>query len=126
LLGVDLPIIKIATEERITMVVVSNVTCFGKSPTVESICSGNGFCVAENQCSCMFGSSGNECQFQNFKCFGLFANDSSSCSGNGICKNNDFCECKSGYEGIKCESYINGTQLYTFGRNNVFVYLLIG
>jgi hypothetical protein len=120
LLGIDLPIIKIAAEERITMVVVSNLTCFGKSPPDESICSGNGLCVEENKCSCMFGTSGNECQFQNFKCFGLFSNNSNVCSGNGICANNDYCVCKTSYGGLNCEYSLNGTQLYTFGRNNVF------
>ncbi|EFC37892.1 predicted protein [Naegleria gruberi] len=40
----------------------SSITCFGKVPSDLMVCSGNGQCVTANNCSCLSGYVGNECQ----------------------------------------------------------------
>eukprot|EP01080_Neovahlkampfia_damariscottae_P000904 gene904-9814_t len=55
-------VLDIAASGDASMFLKSNSTCFGKTNSNSSICSGNGICISYNKCKCYFGSSGNECE----------------------------------------------------------------
>ena len=89
--------------------------CYGKSQN-ETICSGNGICFKENQCSCSEGYYGNECQY--FECFGRNSTDVDVCSGNGNCTRPNVCNCTNGFYGDDCKSNLqNISTVYSFGGN---------
>jgi hypothetical protein len=99
------------------MMMEINFQCFGKSTSDPTICSGNGICVEKDVCSCVYGSTGNECQYS--ICYGKNSSDPNVCSGNGKCISTDNCLCGNMYNGYRCEfdfTTIKST-VYTFGRN---------
>jgi hypothetical protein len=99
------------------MMIEINYQCFGKSTLDPTICSGNGICIDKDLCSCIYGSTGNECQYS--ICYGKNSSDPNVCSGNGICMSTDNCVCGEMYNGHQCEYDFTTikTTVYTFGRN---------
>jgi alpha-tubulin suppressor-like RCC1 family protein len=109
---------KIAASFQSTFVLVSEVTCYGKTATDTSICSGKGFCSRTNYCSCGTGYSGNQCEF--YSCHGKNISDPTVCSGLGVCADIDTCNCNVGFDGKQCDivtSQPKYYKAYTFGRN---------
>jgi hypothetical protein len=97
--------------------VVSNYTCFGKSPSDPKICSGNGVCIGYDKCSCAFNSLNEKCEYN---CFGINSTDPRVCSGNGVCQTHNVCKCNYG-QGPECR-LTNGTKLFSSGRNEVKIF----
>jgi hypothetical protein len=95
----------------------SNYTCFEKQSSVSVQCSGNGLCIANDQCFCQSNFYGNECQFTT--CFGINSTSNNVCSGNGNCLDLDSCICKPNFGGNKCQFDYNADSqiLYSTGQN---------
>jgi hypothetical protein len=87
-----------------------NPICNGQSSTNITVCSGNGQCIAPNNCSCNANYAGTDCS--SFKCFGVDSKDSSVCSSRGKCTRPDSCTCDNGYLGNNCQL------IYCFGKNS--------
>lgn len=62
-------------------------TCFRLPPWSDDVCSGNGACVAWNNCTCLPGSSGIQCE--TFSCYGVNKTDDTVClfSSRILCQN---------------------------------------
>jgi hypothetical protein len=84
-----------------SIILHSNYTCFGKESSISVQCSGNGLCIANDQCTCHSNYYGNECQFTT--CFGKNSTVNNVCSGNGNCTNLDTCICKPDFGGNECQ-----------------------
>jgi len=81
--------------------------CYGVESDEETVCSGHGFCVANNNCSCDSRYFGSECQ--NTWCFGVSSNRAEVCSGEqGSCVRFNECKCKAGYTGYDCKVWDEG------------------
>ncbi|EFC38198.1 predicted protein [Naegleria gruberi] len=71
-----------------TSSVMQNSTCYGTNSTL--VCSGNGKCLTNQQCSCDYGYAGDVCELNT--CFGIPSSDR-VCNGRGVCSNINTCEC---------------------------------
>jgi hypothetical protein len=104
-----------------SIILHSNYTCFGKQSSVSVQCSGNGLCVANDQCICHSNYFGNECQFTT--CFGKNSTSKNVCSGQGNCTNLDTCTCNTNFGGSDCQfgfkSDPNLPVVVVTGNNNV-------
>ena len=112
-------IITISAGERSSFILEANYICFTKAATDPQVCSANGICVYQDQCSCALGYYGYECQYKN--CFGKNSSDPTVCSGHGNCTDVDVCTCSSGFNGKECElnqNFDTQTIVYTTGFNN--------
>ncbi|EFC44302.1 predicted protein [Naegleria gruberi] len=78
---------------------VNATHCYGYADTSRHVCSSNGLCIAENNCSCFDGYYGDNCDFP--ICFGSY-NQTESCSGQGVCIAANSCRCNSGFKGEDC------------------------
>ncbi|EFC49939.1 predicted protein [Naegleria gruberi] len=115
------------------------IQCFGVEYSVKSVCSGNGDCIASNNCSCRDGFVGERCE--QFTCLNSTLNNTESnnsvlipCSGHGECvKANNTCNCysdvlygfwagancdscKSGYGGTECKEQVCSSLTTCNGR----------
>ncbi len=75
-------------------------TCDGISNKDSQVCSGNGYCVATDECRCKSGYAGTHCSL--LKCYDLLVTDPLVCSGNGLCVGPNNCTCYEGYENHNC------------------------
>jgi len=74
--------------------------CYGVLGSDLGVCSGNGACVAPNDCDCDIGYAGSDCS--KVTCFDIPADDPRACNANGTCTNVDTCTCNAGYLGAEC------------------------
>eukprot|EP01080_Neovahlkampfia_damariscottae_P001580 gene1580-12705_t len=81
----------------------NEIQCFGISNfDRNTVCSGQGECIAENICKCNSTNYfGEDCSL--FNCQQILKNESNVCSGNGQCTSPNICSCNTEYEGIQCE-----------------------
>ena len=70
-----------------------------------NVCSGNGTCIADDECQCNSGFLGNNCEY--VQCFGI-SNEmvQQVCNGHGICIGPDVCLCDYNYQGESCNQTI--------------------
>mmetsp|Transcript_12297 Transcript_12297/g.18351 ORF Transcript_12297/g.18351 Transcript_12297/m.18351 type:complete len:2918 (+) Transcript_12297:244-8997(+) len=76
--------------------------CYGISSMSDTVCAGHGRCIGDNQCSCLPGYFGNQCE--RYYCHSIEANASNVCSSNGKCLSTDVCACRASYSGSQCET----------------------
>jgi len=79
------------------------ISCYGIPGTNPAVCSGHGWCVAQDLCSCFGSWSGSQCEFI-WSCYGIPASDPSVCSGHGLCYDTDACDCDTGWDGGQCDN----------------------
>jgi len=79
------------------------VRCFGEPALHPTVCSNHGSCIGQDQCNCVDGFTGDNCNIP--LCNGVMANDTSVCSSHGECMTKDVCECQDGYQGQFCGSF---------------------
>jgi hypothetical protein len=110
--------------------------CFGLNASDPVVCSGNGTCISPDNCTCIMGQTGLECNEtistdkednnatnctsglagENCTipiCFGMNASDIMVCSGNGSCIEPNNCSCYDGFTGVTCELKIAKEMNYT-------------
>ncbi|KAL0492093.1 hypothetical protein AKO1_010380, partial [Acrasis kona] len=75
--------------------------CYGR--TGLSACSNNGTCISFNNCTCMSGYYGSQCEA--FDCYGVPSNSTNTCSGRGVCVAPNQCKCGNLYSGASCQDY---------------------
>lgn len=79
--------------------------CYGYDFSNTSfVCSGNGYCFSDNNCSCSVGFGGNVCQHH--MCGNFFNFDNLVCSSRGDCVGPNQCYCSKDYAGEECQHSI--------------------
>ncbi|KAG2392117.1 hypothetical protein C9374_013602 [Naegleria lovaniensis] len=87
--------------------------CFGLLSNDSNVCNGRGSCIGENNCSCLVGYFGEDCQ--NFTCGGISSNLTGVvCSGHGICVDFNTCQCDLNWHGSNC----NVTECFSILQND--------
>jgi hypothetical protein len=81
----------------------SIINILGINSTTSNTCSGNGTCISPDNCSCLTGYYGSQCETYN--CYGVIYNASSTCSSNGTCIGPNRCLCQAGFYGSNCQFY---------------------
>ncbi|EFC48506.1 predicted protein [Naegleria gruberi] len=76
--------------------------CFGIADETKG-CSGHGYCLGLDQCSCFAGYNGSKCE--DFTCNSILKSQANVCSGHGICSSYNNCTCSLGYYGANCEEF---------------------
>jgi len=76
--------------------------CYNKASFYACGGSERGVCASTNNCSCLLGYFGKECEFTT--CNGVMNNVTSVCLGRGNCVMYDTCSCNVGYYGWQCEN----------------------
>lgn len=89
-----------------------SASCFSLPATSSSVCSGKGFCNPPDNCTCLAGFTGNNCQYAT--CFNITGDSPIVCNNrNGSCTNTDTCTCLQGYSGSQCQTPICNSMLAT-------------
>lgn len=78
------------------------ITCYNISSSDSNVCSGNGICSSQDNCTCDVGYYGDQCQ--NWDCNEINKDNPSVCSSHGDCVSPDICVCTGGYTGSDCET----------------------
>lgn len=89
------------TDNNLVRKAMGYFTCNGIYNIFKSACSGNGNCQSPNNCTCVDGHSGYDCQLHS--CNGVESTDIGVCSGRGACMAPNNCHCSLGYTGSNCE-----------------------
>jgi alpha-tubulin suppressor-like RCC1 family protein len=86
-----------------SLALYNGTLCYNMLKDDPLVCSGNGTCVAQDQCVCRDGFSGDQCQYTS--CYGIIATNSTVCGGpsHGSCPYLDTCICTTSYMGPQCQ-----------------------
>lgn len=114
---ISLILVERKSQDHVTVIVGSSSTpkCFDVWGDEETVCSGHGTCIDNDDCTCDGSGTylGDDCGL--WTCSGIQNNSTDVCGGEdqGSCVDVDECECINDYWGTTCESFNCSEWIYT-------------